>query len=162
MATGAVAQTAAPPNCEGAPYRDFDFWVGEWDVFTPDGKKAGENLITLEENECLILERWTSVSGGTGQSYNYYDLAAQNWRQVWVSAAATIDYTGGLNDAGAMALEGEIAYRNGTTAPFRGVWTALADGSVRQDFEQYNAATEEWAPWFTGVYKRKSTHEGDD
>ena len=82
----------------------------------------------------------------------------KKWRQVWVSGAATIDYAGGLDDDGAMALEGEIAYRNGTTAPFRGVWTLQDDGSVRQHFTQYDAETKQWNDWFIGIYK-KSTSE---
>lgn len=144
------------PPCSADIFRQFDFWVGEWEVFTPDEQKAGENVITVEENGCLLVERWTSAQGGTGQSYNYVDLATNKWRQIWVSAGGTIDYSGGLNKAGAMALKGEIAYPGGTTAPFKGVWTLQDDGTVRQHFLQYNAETEEWDDWFIGIYKRKS------
>ena len=150
------APGAQTPPCSSERFRAFDFWVGEWDVFTPDGQKAGENVITIEENGCLLLERWTSAQGGTGQSYNYVDLATGKWRQVWVSAGAVIDYEGGLDEDGAMALEGEIAYPNGTTAPFTGVWTLQDDGSVRQHFRQYNAETDEWADWFIGIYRKKA------
>ncbi|MEL7487094.1 MAG: hypothetical protein AAGJ87_07765 [Pseudomonadota bacterium] len=158
VAAAHAAQLAAPaPNCEGETYRDFDFWVGDWEVFTPKGTKAGDNRISLEENGCLIVERWTSVTGGTGQSYNFVDLETGKWRQIWVSTAATIDYAGGLDKDGAMALEGAITYRNGGTAPFKGWWTPQADGTVRQYFEQYNAETKEWSAWFTGIYKRPET-----
>ena len=58
-----------------------------------------------------------------------------------------------------MALEGEIAYRNGTKAPFRGVWTLQEDGSVRQHFTQYDAEADTWNDWFIGIYKRPSTDE---
>lgn len=158
FAGGADAQDAQPQAaapCSSDMFRQFDFWVGEWEVFTPGGQKAGENAVTIEESGCLLVERWTSAQGNTGQSYNYVDLAANKWRQVWVSAGATIDYSGGLDENGAMALKGEIAYPNGTTAPFTGSWTLQDDGSVRQHFRQYNTETEEWADWFIGVYKRK-------
>ncbi|MEM8770499.1 MAG: hypothetical protein AAGD92_02510 [Pseudomonadota bacterium] len=158
--SGAVAfaqnqQTPQPSPCQGDQYRAFDFWLGEWDVFTPNGQKAGVNKITSEEQGCLILERWTSAAGGTGQSYNYYDPGMKKWRQIWVNRDITIDYSGGLNDAGKMTLEGEIAYRNGTTAPFKGVWTLQNDGTIRQHFEQYNAQSDEWQAWFTGIYKKR-------
>ena len=26
--------------------RDFDFWIGEWDVFGPQGRQVGTNSIT--------------------------------------------------------------------------------------------------------------------
>jgi len=167
-AQNATPQTAAPPPCTEEVYRAFDFWLGNWEVFGVDaegklGPKAGDNIITNEEGGCVLLEKWTSVSGGTGQSYNFYDPGLKKWRQIWVSSAATIDYAGSLNDKGEMALEGEITYRNGNSAPFKGLWTALPDGAVRQHFEQYNAETKEWAPWFTGVYKRHdSTSDNKD
>ncbi len=146
----------APSPCSDDLFRQFDFWVGDWDVYTLDGKKAGENSIQIEENGCLLVERWTGASGGTGQSYNYVDLATNKWRQIWVSNWGTIDYAGGLNEDGAMRLEGEIAYPNGDKADFMGIWTLNEDGTITQHFKQYNAETEEWADWFIGTYKKKS------
>ena len=152
---GACAQTKATPPCQDEIYRAFDFWIGAWEVTTPDGKIAGDNLIESAEAGCLIVERWRSAGGGTGQSYNFYDPGLEQWRQVWVSPGATIDYAGGLNDAGEMVLEGTINYHAGTSAPFRGVWTPLEDGRVKQHFDQYDLQAEEWKPWFTGFYARK-------
>ncbi len=153
-----------PPPCQADVYRQFDFWLGDWEVFTSDGAKAGENKITREENGCLILEKWTSVTGGTGQSYNYVDASTiagntPQWRQIWVSGAATIDYIGGLNKDSTMVLKGTIAYRNGNTAPFRGKWSQQKDGSVKQFFEQFNTQTKEWDSWFLGIYRRKKQNK---
>ncbi len=105
-----------------------------------DGSLAGENSISAEEGGCVLVERWTSVSGGTGQSYNFLDPATGKWRQLWISKGATIDYSGGLTESGSMNLEGEIAYQTGgVKAPFTGEWTLNADGSVTQHFAQYNS-----------------------
>lgn len=151
-----LAQDAAPAApCESGVYHAFDFWLGDWEVFLPDGSKAGENTISRQENGCLLLETWTSATGGSGQSYNFYDPGRGVWRQIWVSSFGTIDYAGALNDAGQMVLEGDVSYRNGTTAPFRGTWTPLPDGSVRQYFQQYDVDAKAWNDWFTGIYRRK-------
>ena len=154
-----VAPQPAPPSCEGDVYDDFNFWLGEWDVATPDGQVAGTNSITKAEDGCLIIERWTGAQGSTGQSYNFYDTGLQEWRQVWVARGATIDYAGKLTEDGEMRLEGKIAYRNGTTAPFRGSWAAEADGSVTQRFQQFNSQTDRWDDWFTGIYRPKPAAE---
>ena len=128
------------------------------DVTTPDGNLAGENLITSEENGCLILERWRAADGGTGQSYNFYNPATEKWRQVWVSQGGMADYEGGLTESGSMKLEGTITYvATGLQAPFTGEWTLNEDGTVTQYFEQYDAATEQWNPWFSGLYTRKES-----
>ena len=150
---------AAPPPCATPLHRAFDFWLGDWEVFTPEGAKAGENRIMREEYGCLLVEHWTSKSGVTGQSYNFVDMRTGAWRQVWVSAGATIDYSGGLDEKGRMVLEGAIGYGPGAPANgarFRGTWTPNADGSVRQHFEQYDEKTKAWTDWFVGVYRRKT------
>jgi hypothetical protein len=39
---------AAAPRiavCDSARYREFDFWIGRWEVRTPDGRIAGHNHI---------------------------------------------------------------------------------------------------------------------
>ena len=148
----ATAQEASAP-CSAPAFQQFDFWLGTWQVRTPDGALAGENIITREEQGCLILERWTSINGGTGQSYNFYNPATENWRQVWVSSGAMIDYEGGLTEAGSIKLSGVITYvASGQIADFTGEWTPNDDGSVTQHFEQYDPETEAWTTWFTGHY----------
>ena len=44
------AQNAVPPPvCETDPrYSEFDFWLGDWEVFVDDNK-VGENTISKEE-----------------------------------------------------------------------------------------------------------------
>jgi len=156
-AASAAAQETAPPDpCGGEAFKQFDFWLGAWDVTTPDGTLAGENLITSEENGCLVLERWRSTGGGTGQSYNYFNPATEKWRQVWISQGGMIDYEGGLTETGSMKLEGTITYvGTGQQAPFTGEWTPNEDGTVTQYFEQYDAESDTWNPRFTGLYTRK-------
>lgn len=155
-AASAQDGAALKPSCADDIYHAFDFWIGEWEVTSPDGTIAGYNSITRQEYGCLLVERWKGAGGSTGQSYNFYDHALKKWRQVWVSPGVTIDYAGGLNDAGEMVLEGTIGYANGVVAPFRGVWTKLGDGAVRQHFQQYNAETKTWDDWFVGIYKKKA------
>ncbi len=149
------APAAAPPNpCATEPaYKAFDFWLGRWRVESPDGVLQGHNEITREEGGCLLLERWRGAKGSTGQSYNYYNPHTQRWRQVWVSPGGIIDYSGGLTKAGAMRLTGEIVYHaSGDRHEFRGTWTPLENGRVRQHFEQYDAEAERWNDWFVGIY----------
>ena len=120
---GVLAQQA-PPSCEELDvHRQWDFWVGEWDVVVNDSTRApaGANTITSRHNGCMLQEEWRSVAGGTGSSVNFYDGARGVWRQVWVAAAYVIEIEGGLDDSGAMVLEGEIrSFVSGTTSAFRG------------------------------------------
>jgi hypothetical protein len=155
-AAQAPAAAPAPAPCQaGGRYADFDFWVGEWDVLTPDGQQAGTNSIEKAERGCLLVERWTGAGGSTGTSVNFYDPARVRWRQLWVSpSGGLIEIEGGLRD-GSMVLEGELIQRDGTRQPFRGTWTPNDDGSVRQHFETSADGSDSWATWFDGNYVRR-------
>lgn len=134
----------------------FDFWIGEWDVHVAGGAVAGSNVIERAQRGCVLIENWSSASGSTGMSINYVDKTSGEWVQIWNAAGGSqINIRGGMTNDG-MLLTGTIHYvANGTTAPFRGLWTPLADGRVRQFFEQSSDEGETWTPWFEGFYTRK-------
>ncbi len=138
--------------------RDFDFWIGEWEVYNKDRTvKYGENTISSRDRGCYLFEQWVGATGNPGSSMNYYDPGQQRWRQHWVGAGGSIiDIYGGLVD-GSMVLEGRIYSINPPSdSPFRGTWTPMPDGRVRQFFEQSKDNGKTWVPWFDGYYQRKS------
>lgn len=160
LAQQATTTPPAPPplfceNNEG--FSDFDFWVGDWNVYSNDGKRVfqGTNSIEKKYGNCLITETWVGASGSGGFSINYYNSVLNEWRQVWVANGYSIDYTGGLDDDGAMVLVGFIyGYGTGATTPFRGTWSQYENGDVRQFFEIHNAEGE-WTTWFDGLYVKQ-------
>lgn len=146
----AMAQNAP---CQGEIYRAFDFWLGSWTVADAAGNTVGTNTISVGEAGCVLQESWRSTADNTGRSLNFYDPVRDVWRQVWVSGGSIIDIEGGIDAAGAMVLTGSITYTgNATRQDFRGMWTPLDDGRVRQFFEQ--ATGDGWTPWFEGFYTR--------
>jgi len=154
LASGAGAQTPAPPACEAAPYRRFDFWVGEWDVFLPDGTRAGSNVIDSTEGGCLLVETWTGATGSTGTSVNFWHPAQSRWIQLWVSSDGTVIEIAGDVVDGSMFLTGTLTGPRGRVQPFRGRWTPNPDGTVRQHFEiSPDGAT--WTTWFDSRYVRR-------
>src|SRR3954451_2649624 len=55
--------------------RDFDFWLGEWDVFGPQERQAGRNSITALYGGGAIAEHWHGAGDVEGHSLNAYDPA---------------------------------------------------------------------------------------
>ncbi len=154
-AAGNAASRTTDPCQHQDRFREFDFWVGEWEVHDADGQLAGKNVIEAAHKGCVLVEKWQSATGGTGMSMNYLDQASGDWVQVWIdSGGGQIDIRGGLTGEG-MLLTGQIHYTaNGTTLPFRGLWTPLSDGRVRQFFQQSDDNGETWQTWFEGFYSR--------
>ena len=151
----ALQANAALSPCAQELHREFDFWVGEWDVRDASGKTAGVNTISNEENGCVLVEHWRSAGGGTGQSYNYYDPAAGRWKQLWIGLGILLHMEGGMS-AGSMRLEGPLQYLGQSrVTTLRGTWTALPDGGVRQLFEESEDGGKTWTTWFDGYYTRR-------
>ncbi len=79
------AQPAPPPACsEVEEYRQLDFWVGEWDVFSGD-QKVGTNVIAKILDGCAVSESWTDSRGNQGESLFYFNPREATWKQVWVT-----------------------------------------------------------------------------
>ena len=159
VAGAACGQAQSPrfPCEEDARFAEFDFWIGEWEVHTSNDTFAGTNSIEAKYKHCVLVETWTSAGGGGGTSINYLDHASGEWVQIWNDATGNqINIRGGLTDEG-MLLIGTIHYvANNVTAPFKGLWTPLDDGRVRQFFQQYDEEADTWNTWFEGFYSRKS------
>lgn len=152
------ADRNARPCAHSKERRAFDFWVGEWEVANTAGQVVGTNSIQSAEGGCVLVERWSGGNGSTGMSLNFYDPARDRWVQQWVAPGGTlIDVEGGLNADGEMVLVGTLTTVTGEVSPFRGTWTPLPDGRVRQFFEQSNDDGATWTPWFTGLYSRRES-----
>ncbi len=151
----AMAQpTPRPPACQAAEPRQFDFWIGRWEVFTPDGKKAGDNVIEAIDGGCALLERWTGRGGFSGTSLNSWDRGAKQWRQHWVDNQGGLLRLTGRLEGGSMVLEssGPHPDKPDATRRQRIRWTPLPDGAVRQLWEQSDDGGATWAVAFDGRY----------
>jgi hypothetical protein len=152
-ATFAAAQPAAPRPCATAEHRQFDFWLGEWEVRGPAGRVAGTNRISSLYGGCVLHEQYDTARGYSGASFNIYDAGRRRWHQTWVDTAGVLlQLDGGLVD-GRMILEGETIGADGARTKHRITWTPGPDGSVRQLWESTNAAGE-WSVAFDGRYTR--------
>lgn len=156
IATPVAQGQAAPLRCDAAEFRQFDFWVGDWDV-TSGGQPAGTNLVTLEEDGCVVHEHWTGAQGGTGQSFNYYDRIDRQWHQMWVSNSGNVlDLAGTLAD-GTLTFRGNRRQRDGSILQHRLSFRPNPDGSVRQLWQTSSDGGATWTVAFDGLYRKKKS-----
>ncbi len=149
-----------PPPCAAPEHRQFDFWLGEWDVFGPQDKVVGHSRIESILNGCVIAEHWTSggnpPGAGDGKSFNAYNAQTRQWEQFWVDAqGGRLILAGGLRN-GAMVLEGTQPLADTKTGKHqreRITWTPLPDGSVRQLWESSVDDGGSWTVAFDGNYR---------
>lgn len=151
--TLSITATAGP--CDTPEHRAFNFWLGDWQVHTPDGKLAGHNLVETRYHGCVVHEQYTSAgSKFRGESLNIYDASRKVWHQTWVDTSGQLlVLEGGIRD-GKMVLEGETTNTDGTVLKQRITWTPNADGSVRQFWESGDKSGR-WTTVFDGLYTHK-------
>ena len=138
----------------GAPEnRQFDFWVGDWQVHRPDGSFAGMNRITLEYGGCVIHEHYATGRSYSGESLNTYDAARKVWHQTWVDDSGLLLMLEGHWDGRSMVLEGIAAGADGALTKQRITWSPGPDGSVRQLWESANGKGA-WVVVFDGRYTK--------
>ncbi len=148
----AMAQTSPSP-CSSVEHRQFDFWLGEWQVRKPDGETAGVNRIESRHGGCVIHESYSTGRGYSGESLNTYDATRKVWHQTWVDNAGLLLMLEGRFNGKSMVLEGQTA---GPEKPTRQriSWTPKPDGSVRQLWESSDD-DHSWTTVFDGLYVKR-------
>lgn len=142
---------------DAAQAHQFDFWLGSWDVFGPDGRQVGTNTITALFGGSAVMEEWEGAGAVQGRSLNAWDAARQVWHQTWMdSTGSTLLLDGGLDD-GAMVLAGSLPSETDPARVdlHRITWTPSPDGAeVRQLWETSSDDGATWAVAFDGRYRR--------
>lgn len=146
--------------CQTAEYRQFDFWVGDWDVHNPAGQKVGENQITREQDGCLLVEHWKSGRGiETGTSFNYFDIRDKKWHQLYLdnsgNAGAYPSMSGNFADNKMILVSDEKV-----SPVFRWTWYVLSPGKVRQMAEQSDDQQKTWRVIWDSTYVSKTQQAG--
>jgi hypothetical protein len=144
-----IGQGGTGNACEANEYRQFDFWLGNWDVRDTTDVLTGVSIVSSALGGCAVLENF---AGGIGRSLNAYDQATGNWTQFFVSAGGSIAMlTGGFrNDSMVLAEQRGPVIRDVWT------WTTLPNGSVKQH-EEFFLNGVLLPNGFLGIYTRRAT-----
>ncbi len=154
-----VPPSKAPAPCTRPIHRQFDFWVGHWDVLNPEGKFVGTNRIE-RVGECFLQENWAAAGGGyTGRSLNSVGFD-RKWHQTWNDTSGLrLELVGGLI-GGRMVMEGDTPSQDPKQkSPTRNriTWSPEAEGVVRQHWETSADEGKTWATSFDGRYHPASS-----
>jgi Protein of unknown function (DUF1579) len=171
IALQAASQTPAPKpfDCSAPEHRQFDFWIGEWDVVPnpatpqpgtpPPGSRPASNVVEKAHRGCVVIENWDDRQGGTGQSFNIYDRVRKQWHQTWVDSNGGLhEYWGELKD-GKMVFVGDVPLPAG--ARFQGrhtirlSFTPMGADKVRQFSEALNSDGT-WSTSYDLIYTRRA------
>jgi len=150
----APASVPQATSCDGPEYRQFDFWLGDWNVYQATGDKlVAHSRIEKLYGGCAVRENWMPIGRTGGGSLNIYLPSKKSWRQFWVDSSNNLnEYSGGLVGQ-AMKLTGTSLTAAGTKLKVRMTYTHASDGSVTQRCERSDDSGKTWAVDCLFIYK---------
>ncbi len=145
-----------PCDCCSEEYKQFDFWIGDWVVYS-SAEMVGFNKITKIEGDCIIRENWKSVvSSHTGSSYNYFDKYDKKWKHVWIgSDGVSIVIKGTYKDRKMTMIGDEFHDDKNNRIINKMTWFDNPDGTVRQVWEQSKDGGQAFITLWDGIYRRR-------
>jgi tetratricopeptide (TPR) repeat protein len=135
--------------CSTAEFRQFDYWLGEWEVESY-GKKIANSSIQLILDDCVVFENYYDHRGYSGKSFSIYDAAHKKWEQRYVDTGGAFhEWSGGMTPQGMQFLwrhDGQIE---------RMTYTKEGPDKVRQVIETSTDDGKTWGPSYDGLYIRR-------
>jgi tetratricopeptide (TPR) repeat protein len=140
--------------CNSAEYHQFDFWVGSWEVQSPQGQVIGHNDVVRMVGGCILQENWlASRTPQSGTSFNFYDYRDKKWHQDYYDNSGNMGnfppLTGEWRDGKMVLLS------TGVRPLFRWTWYELAPGRVRQMAEQSSDSGKTWVTTWDSIYVKR-------
>jgi len=144
----------ADPCASRPEYKQFDFWIGEWEVKSGE-RTVGTSSIQKIVGGCIIFENYSQADGYQGKSLNFFDASLGKWRQTWVDRMGNVsEFSGEFKDT-AMHLEGETHRADGTKILRRMTLFNLGPERVRQYSERSVDDGKTWSIAYDFTYFRK-------
>jgi len=127
-----------PPPCSTELHRQFDFWIGTWEVHdVKTGSLEGIDVVKKDFNDCGFTEHWQQqndrhmLPGATerffGKSLNYFSQG--EWFHQWVDNMGGHAELHGKWENGMMTMAGKLSGEN-WSFPYRVVWQPMPNGTI--------------------------------
>jgi hypothetical protein len=139
--------------CTSPEYRQFDFWLGDWDAIDVGSTSPSAHVkIDRLLGGCVLREQYEGADGYKGQSLSMYDESRKVWHQSWFTNRGYMLTIEGTFHDGEMELTGSDRAPDGKKRRVRGVWKP-EDGGVREMAYRSIDGGKSWTLWFDLQFK---------
>ena len=160
LAFSQTSSPAPPPGCTLPEFRQFDFWVGEWDAAWPGAKpdevQHGRNTIRKVLDDCVVQEQFDGgvATGLHGISVSTYSPALKKWQQTWVdNQGGYLDFVGAYTN-GQMVLSRHGKNQKGQDIDQRMVYKNISRDAFDWSWEQSSDGGKTWTVAWPIHYSR--------
>lgn len=176
LVTGPGSAAAADPPtlpCTDPAFRQFDFWLGTWDL-TSHNPVAGKDEWRVDPSTpvdhveavldgCGLLQRWEGVPDSTtarpfrGMSLSKWEPTLGKWRQVWIdNQGPMLVFKGEFKD-GRMELYTDPRTQDGKTIVMRQVFTDITRDTMHWSWERSEDGGKSFHPVWKLDYRRRAS-----
>lgn len=155
-----LEQTAAPARCDTPQHHQFDFWVGDWQVFDAETNQlVAFDRVEKHTEGCIIQQNLTFLTDLYRRPGVKYRLAGigvnrfdgEAWLQMWADNQwGAIVLRGSLDTNGSMVLVTVIPSRN---RDVKLVYENRPDGTVRNLQYVAPAGSGKWVKYGDLIYR---------
>jgi hypothetical protein len=163
IAQNSSSASAQPKPCTEPQQKQFEFWIGEWELTWPGTRQGeiarGSNSIHETLDGCVVEENF---SGGTsmplrGMSISRFDPRAGKWKQTWVdNQGGYLDFAGEFTN-GQMILARTFTRPDGTRVQQRMVYKNIQANKFDWSWESSKDDGKTWQVIWPIHYKRKTS-----
>jgi hypothetical protein len=152
----ALAELDAGACSENSQSRQLDFWRGDWIVTYPGMPGSAASNVSLDLNQCLLIESWDGGKGHSGKNMFAYSSDDKSWHGMFADNQGRVHVFEGKVAAGKAEFSGPSVGADGRTVQNRIKVVRVSADKVEQSWEKSidNGAT--WTMEFRGEYSRKN------
>jgi hypothetical protein len=152
----ALAAVDAGACSENSQSRQLDFWLGDWIVTYPGMPGSAASNVSLDLNQCLLVERWAGGKGHNGKNMFAYSADDKSWHGMFADSQGRVHVFEGKVAPGSAEFSGPSVGADGRTVLNRIKVVRVSADKVEQSWEKSMDHGATWTMEFRGEYSRKN------
>ena len=150
-----LAQAEAAGCAASAETRQFDYWLGDWNVGGPGASSNSKSTVALTLDKCVFVETWDGGRGHAGQNVFGYSPDDHTWYGMFADNHGRVHiFTQGTVSDGTAEFRGPSRGQNGEAVLNRVKIVRVAVDKVEQTWEKSSDNGGTWNVVFRGEYSR--------
>ena len=149
-----LAATEQPSCSANSDSRQLDFWVGDWTVTYPGASAPSASRVSLDLDQCLLVESWDGGKGHSGKNMFAYSFDDKTWHGMFADNQGRVHVFEGKVAPGTAEFTGPSRGPAGESALNRIKLVRVTANKVEQSWEKSKDNGATWTMEFQGEYSR--------
>jgi hypothetical protein len=143
------------PCSANSESRQLDFWLGSWTVTYPGMPGSAASEVSLDLDQCLLLESWDGGKGHSGKNMFAYSSDDKSWHGMFADNQGRVHVFEGKVAQGSAEFTGPSRGPDGLTVLNKIRVVRVSANKVKQSWEKSRDNGITWTMEFSGAYSRK-------